>query len=192
MRLHLELGPNHPQRSLSAPLGPSRAGGAGSCAQDFFTMVLPCDLLAVHRALQRLLGPRLRAIFQNGGAQDRVLLQSCECFHHAVTSVSLVFHLVCTPWQTRHTSSATLDVLSRGWLAKSEEILFLIDAQIQQAFLAKTTISCTCYSAYGKTLIFSRANHCNKRWPLGGAPSIPGCHFGWDARITITWSWLLV
>ena len=55
----------------------------------------------------------------------------------------LVFHLVCTPWQTCHTSSATLDVLSRGWLAKSEEILFLIDAQIQQAFIAKKTISCT-------------------------------------------------
>ena len=58
-------------------------------------------------------------------------------------------------------------------LAKSEETIFLTDAQTRQAFLAKTTISCTCYGAYGMTLIFHRAIHCNKRWPLGGAPSIP-------------------
>ena len=165
MQLHLELRPNQPQHSLSAPLGPSRAGGAGSCAQDFFPMVLPCDLLAVHRALQRLLGPRLLAIYKMGG-------HMITCYDSPVSDSTmmslrchLVFHLVCSPWQRCHTSSATLDVLSRGWLAKSEKILFLIDAQLRQAFPAKTTISCTCYSAYGNTLIFSRASHCNNDGP---------------------------
>ena len=69
---------------------------------------------------------------------------------------------------------------------------FLTDAHNRKAFLAKNAISSRCYRASGITLIFPRASHCTIRWPLGGAPSIPGCHFGWDALITVTWSWLLV
>ena len=59
----------------------------------------------------------------------------------------------------------TLDVLSRGWLAKSEEMIFLTDAHIRQAFIAKNAISSTCYKASGITLIFSRASHYTKNGP---------------------------